>query len=170
VNDWNDTFNDDDEFVTDDRQTGQTPNDLVKQLRAKIKADQKAFEKTLEEFKTLKAADRTRTIEKVLSDKEIPAKVAKLIPADLEPTETAIDDWLKEYGELFGVSNTTNDNDNAGASAAAGAVDRTTLARIDASTQNAVMPGDRMLEQIERLKTMPEADFLSLIDAAQKGG
>lgn len=152
---------------TDDRQTGQNPSDLVKQLRKKIREDAKAMEDLAKEFKTLKAADRTRAIEKVLAEKNIPVKVARLIPDAVDATETAVDEWLNEYNDLFGVATNDTTNDNDPGVSAVGAVDRTTLARIDQSAQAGARPADRMAERIQQLKTMPETDFLKLISDAQ---
>ena len=75
-----------------------------KGLRAQLEAALAANRAQAEELSKLRAAARTQAVSDVLKAKNYPAKVAKLIPKDVEPTEEAVTAWLDEYGDLFGVA------------------------------------------------------------------
>lgn len=78
-------------------------DDLVKNLR---KALREANTKRAEAERTLSErakTDRTRALADVLKDKGVPEKAAKYFPADTEPTPEAVDKWLEEDGDLFGI-------------------------------------------------------------------
>ena len=79
-------------------------SDLVKNLRKALKdanTKRAEAERTLaERAKT----DRTRALADVLKEKGLPEKAAKYFPADVEPTPEAVDKWLEEDGDLFGVA------------------------------------------------------------------
>ena len=74
--------------------------DLVKQLRTQLKAQKKASDEALEELKGFRQEQRTRTLASKLTEKGLNAKVAKLVPADVED----VDAWLTEYGDVFGIT------------------------------------------------------------------
>ena len=157
MTDWNDT--EFDEFNQD--------SDLVKRLRKEIQERDKKLGDLDKELGSLKKAERSRTVETVLSEKGIPAKVAKLVPSDVEPTAEAVEKWLGEYGDIFGIQTAPEVEEPPAAPAAVPAQDWTTLARVNMSASQGVPPADRMSEAINRLKTMPEADFMAEIEAAQ---
>ena len=83
------------ENETEGTETENGPKALREAL-AKQKAQNEAIAKELAD---LKAEKRTRDLADTLKDKGLSPKVAKFIPADVE-----LDDWLKENGELFGVT------------------------------------------------------------------
>ncbi len=62
-----------------------------KELRGKLDAAEKNL--------------RKEAVTRVISGKGYKPKLAKLIPADVEPTDEGITKWLDEYGDLFGVDN-----------------------------------------------------------------
>lgn len=75
---------------------------LVKKLRSKID-ELAAKAKELEsENQTLKGSARKQTLSSALTARGYPAKIAAFIPSDLEPTDEALDQWLSEYGDVFG--------------------------------------------------------------------
>ncbi|PVU81313.1 hypothetical protein DDP54_15530 (plasmid) [Cellulomonas sp. WB94] len=95
------------EYIDDEQlgvdQEGDT--DLVKQLRHQIKSLGTELHQTKAERDQLKTAGRTTTITQLLDEHKITnaAKVAKLIPADVEATKGGIDAWLGEFGDVFGI-------------------------------------------------------------------
>lgn len=95
MSDLDDLFDDD----------GHGNSDLVKQLRAALKAKNKEAQEFKAELDKLARTSRERSLADVLRDKELDPKVAKLYPADAEPTAEAVDAWLSEFGDVFGVSN-----------------------------------------------------------------
>lgn len=81
----------------------------------------KQLEETLARLKTLedensalKTQTRQAKISGLLTEKKLPAKVAKLIPADLEPTTEAVDKWLDEYGDVFNIQKDETDSGSNG--------------------------------------------------------
>ena len=74
--------------------------ELVKQLRAQLKAQKKASDEAAEELKGFRQERRTQTIAAKLTEKGLNAKVAKLVPQDVEDVDT----WLTEYGDVFGIT------------------------------------------------------------------
>lgn len=80
-------------------------SNLVKKLRSKID-ELAAKAKELEtENLSLKGQSRKQTLSSALTSRGYPAKIAAFIPADIEPTDEAIDEWLSEYGDVFGGAN-----------------------------------------------------------------
>lgn len=78
-------------------------SDLVKNLRAALK---KANARTAEletEVGTFKSQTRDNSITAYLKTKNLPEKVAKLIPKDVEANDEALGSWLAEYGDVFGI-------------------------------------------------------------------
>lgn len=77
-------------------------SNLVKKLRSKID-ELAARAKDLEsENQSLKGQSRKQTLSSALASRGYPAKIAAFIPADVEPTDEAIDAWLSEFGDVFG--------------------------------------------------------------------
>jgi hypothetical protein len=69
-----------------------------KALREALKAQKRQNEELQEKYENLFKENRTRTVQDTLKEKGLPAKVAGLIPADVDPTE-----WLTEYGDVLGL-------------------------------------------------------------------
>ena len=94
----------DDDEDDDQQQEQPQDNNAMRQLRRALKAEQaknKEFEAKLAELST---ANRGRAIQDVLAGKGLTnPKIAKLIPADIDPTAEAVGAWLEEYGDVFGV-------------------------------------------------------------------
>lgn len=92
-------FNSDDDDDDDQQQTQtQSGKDPVRAQLRKLEKENKALQEQL-----AKAAQQVRetAITGVLTAKKLPAKVAKLIPADVEATEEAVSKWLGDYSDLF---------------------------------------------------------------------
>lgn len=85
-NDYNDTIDNDGE--------GQ---DGPAGLRNALKAKDKELKELRAQLETLTKESRQRKVSESLSAKGLPAKLAGLIPQDAD-----VDEWLGEYGELFG--------------------------------------------------------------------
>jgi hypothetical protein len=95
-------YDDEDDDFTMPEESG----DAMKQLRKVNRTLEKRLKELEQEASAAKNAVRGRTIKDVLSSKGINSKVAAFIPQDIEPTEEAINTWLAEYGDVFGVNNT----------------------------------------------------------------
>ena len=84
-------------------------NNVVRQLRKALKAEQARNKQFQEQLDTLSKANRERIVQDVLSSKGLknPSKVARLIPQDLEPTADAVSAWLTEFADVFGLEQET---------------------------------------------------------------
>jgi len=123
----------DDEFEYEDDQPSQRVNDgtdLVKQLRKTIKELEKKNKELDSRVFEYTSKQRQEIIQKVLEERGVNPKVAKLIPADVDATNVdALNEWIEEYGDAFGIpqsDNSTPDVDN--------------LKRINSATAGAAMP------------------------------
>ncbi len=86
--------------IVDDGSETSTLKDLRKQREDAVN-EAKALKAQLA---ALQNQVRTQTVAGVLKDKGVPAKVAKLVPADVEATEEAVVKWLEEFGDVFGAA------------------------------------------------------------------
>jgi hypothetical protein len=87
---------------------------LVKQLRDQIDERNKRLKdldatiaEQKKELDSLRPQLRLTTVKDLLADLKVNPKVAKLIPAEVEPTKEAISGWLGEYGDVLGVKQET---------------------------------------------------------------
>jgi len=76
-------------------------SDLVKNLRKQVRALGKELSEIKSENTNLKTVTRETSIKNVLNAKGVNAKVAKLIPANIEGEE-AVTEWLEENADIFG--------------------------------------------------------------------
>jgi hypothetical protein len=91
----------DDLFDDDDNLSG---SDLVKQLRSALKAEKRARKDEQDKLNDLLAKQRTSSLADVLKDKGLSEKAAGLYPADRDTTPEAVDAWLADFGDLFGIA------------------------------------------------------------------
>lgn len=134
---------------------------LVKKLRSKID-ELAARAKELEtENLSLKGQSRKQTLSSALAARGYPAKIAAFIPADIEPTDEAIDEWLSEYGDVFGgATQATQEQANQQAPVVVGsAADAEAYRRMSAAETGAAAPanvtGD-ILAQINAAESMDD--------------
>jgi hypothetical protein len=78
--------------------------ELVRTLRKALKERDKEHKELQSELAKRAKVDRSRSLADVLKDKGLPEKVANLYPQDAEPTAEAVDAWLGEYGDVFGIA------------------------------------------------------------------
>jgi hypothetical protein len=118
----------DDETPEPSRSNG---NDLVRQLRKQLKAEQKRLKDLEVETSGLRNAQRQSVIKNVLAERGVNEKVAAFIPADMEPTADALTQWLDQHGDVFGIAQSEPQQVNPSLAA---------LRQIDAVTSNAQTP------------------------------
>jgi len=90
----NDLFNDD-------------PNDsdLIKSLRKALKDAAKTIKEKDDVLSGYSKKERAASLADVLREKGLDnPKVTKLYPADADTTPEAVDAWLTEFGDLFGIN------------------------------------------------------------------
>jgi predicted RNase H-like nuclease (RuvC/YqgF family) len=97
------------EYDDEDDDINTDGGDVVKQLRKVNRTLERRLKELEVEADTLKVQTRQRTVKDVLSAKGINPKVAAFIPKDIDTTEEAVSAWLAEYGDVFGVQQSTEE-------------------------------------------------------------
>lgn len=94
MSDLNDLLNDD-----------ANDSDLVKTLRKAIRTANAQLKEKDDALSSYSKKERASSLADVLKAKGLDnPKVTKLYPADAETTPEAVDAWLTEFGELFGIA------------------------------------------------------------------
>lgn len=146
--DWEDDFDFDFEDEEVPQRTVDNGNDLVKKLRKAERAKEKQIRELEAKLAELTNAQRKGVVESFLANKGLNPKVAKFIPSDIEPTESALNQWVEEYGDVFGLAQSEQ----------AQAPDLAALRQIDAVTQGAVTPDkiENMLLRLDQASSQDE--------------
>jgi len=97
--DWDDDDLDMDE-ETPQRSTG---DDLVKKLRKADRAKEKRIRELEAQLNELTTKERKSLVQSVLSERGINPKIAAFIPTDIDFTPEAINTWIEEYADVFGI-------------------------------------------------------------------
>lgn len=92
-----------DDFDTDDEFGGEVDSKLVKDLRRQLKEKSKREEELASQLRELSGRERQRTLTETLTSKGLSAKAAKFYPADADLSEDAINAWVAENADVFGV-------------------------------------------------------------------
>ncbi len=148
--DWDD---DEDFEMEDSRQRQNSDSDLLKQLRKELKTKTKLLSEMESQLGVIKSEQRQNTIKSVLENKGVSPKIAKFIPQDIDASPDAIDNWIRDNADVFGLTVQTPSEQ---------VPDLATLRQIDAVTSNAQSPAgldDIMLrlqsaESAEEIKSL----------------
>lgn len=153
--------------IWDDDIDVEDESELVKQLRAVIKAGKKANEELSAKVSSLEPEVRSTKLVKTLTKLGITnPKIAGLVPKDLEPTEDSVKAWVDEYGDLFGItanegSGQSAQEDNSGASTGTPDVDSAAAAQWQKiqsqESQSGVTTPDQESAQIALLQAAAQA-------------
>jgi hypothetical protein len=87
----------------DDDEDDDTTTDVVSQLRKVNRSLEKRAKELEQELSGLKTQTRQRTVKDVLQAKGLNPKIAAFIPQDIDTSEEAINNWVNEYGDVFGI-------------------------------------------------------------------
>ena len=90
---------DEDEFDFDTDDIG---TDLVKKLRKQVTELSKALKERDSQLEEYFSMSREQEIAAALQDMGVNPKIAKFIPDDVEDSDD-LEQWLSEYGDVFGV-------------------------------------------------------------------
>lgn len=85
-----------------DDEDDDTSTDVVAQLRKVNRSLEKRAKELEQELSGLKTQTRQRTVKDVLQAKGLNPKIAAFIPQDIDTSEDAINQWITEYGDVFG--------------------------------------------------------------------
>ncbi len=86
-----------------DDEDDDTTTDVVGQLRKVNRALEKRAKELEQELLGLKSQTRQRTVKDVLQAKGLNPKIAAFVPQDIDTSEEAINNWVNEYGDVFGI-------------------------------------------------------------------
>ena len=134
-------------------------NDLVKKLRQADRAKEKRIRELETELGGLRSMQREATIKSVLENKGVNPKVAKFIPDDIELSAEAVDKWIEDNADIFGLVKAQEKQAEP---------DLATLRQIDAVTTNAQSPGG-MEDLLLRIQNADSADEINSL-IFQAGG
>lgn len=95
---------DNDWYDENDEDTNQDGQNLVQNLRAQLKAKAKTEKELADKLTALEVRVRVQDVGAVLKSAGVNEKVARLIPSDVEPTAEAVNKWLEEYKDVFGIT------------------------------------------------------------------
>lgn len=154
---WDD--DDEDMELEDSRQRQSSDSDLLKQLRKELKTKTKILSEMETQLSGIKSEQRQNVIKSVLESKGVTPKIAKFIPADIEASPEALDNWIAENADVFGLTVQSPSEVQP---------DLAALRQIDAVTANAQSPAG-MDDLYLRLQNAESADDITNI-IFQQGG
>ena len=154
---WDD--DEDDMELEDSRQRHNSDSDLLKQLRKELKTKTKILSEMETQLSSIKSEQRQNVIKSVLESKGVTPKIAKFIPADVEASPEALDNWIADNADVFGLTVQTPANAQP---------DLAALRQIDAVTANAQSPAG-MDDLYLRLQNAESAEEITGI-IFQQGG
>lgn len=138
----------------DDEDTTPVPqeNDKKNPLRKVVTSQEKRIKELEEKLGTYVKKDRETSVAKVLEQKGVNPKAARLILKDLdEVNEETINGWLDDNGDLFGITKVEQDASQANET------DLAALRQQDVLTQGAITP-DRAEDMEMRLDQATSAE------------
>jgi hypothetical protein len=139
----------DDEDTTID--TNMDGTDLLKKLRKAKRSDEKRIKELEDQLNGYVKKDKETSVAKVLEQKGVNPKAARLILKDLdEVNEQTINGWLEDNGDLFGITPSQD-------APKANELDLAALRAQDSLTQGAVTP-DRAEDMNMRLDQAQSAE------------
>jgi hypothetical protein len=143
---WDD---DEEDFeMEDSRQRQSSDSDLLKQLRKELRTKTKLLSEMETQLTTIKSEQRNVTIKSVLESKGVSPKIAKFIPQDIEPSAEAVESWIIDNADVFGLTVQTPSEEPSLAA----------LRQIDAVTANAQSPAglDDLMLRIDQASSAEE--------------
>jgi hypothetical protein len=148
---WED---DEDDFELDEsRQRQGSDSDLLKQLRKELKTKTKLLSEMETQLGSIKSEQRQNVIKSFLESKGVSPKIAKFIPQDIEASPDAIENWVVDNADVFGLTVQTPSEQ---------VPDLATLRQIDAVTANAQSPAgmDDILLRLQNAESAEEIESL----------
>jgi hypothetical protein len=136
--------------------------DAMKQLRKAKRADEKRIKELTDKLEAFDKAQRETVIKKVLEDKGVSPKAARLIVRELEGdiTEDSVSNWVDDNAEVFGLQIQQQQTPER-------TLDRAALRQQDIVTQQAFTP-DRADDALLRLNNAQSADeIIAMIQSGE---
>ena len=138
------------DFDDEELESEETGGDLVSQLRKATKKKDKQLKELMEELNSIKSSQRANSIKSVLAERNLNPKIANFIPSDLDASPEAIDNWIAENAEVFGLK----------VEKPQVAPDVATLRQIDAIAANAQIPvgNDDLFLRLDQAQSAEEIE------------
>jgi hypothetical protein len=155
----NNYWDDEDDDLDTENEAHMDGSDLLKKLRKAKRADEKRIKELTEQLEGFSKAQRESTVKAVLEKKGVPAKAARLILKDIDGdfSEEAVNNWLNENADLFGLELTEKvDQENLAA-----------LRQQDVMTQSAFTP-DRAQDMEQRMNNASSMEELLTLMQSEK--
>lgn len=154
--DWDDENED---FETED-------SNLVSNLRKQLREAKRERDELAETVSKLTVETRSTKLADLLKSKELSPKLAKFFPADDEVTPEAVDAWVKENADVFGISTKDDKADEQSAEIAAEAA---TYQRMTQTSESAGDTGDpaKFQDLAARIQSASSLEELQSILAGQ---
>lgn len=155
-NQYEDDYEDDDQEELDG-------TDLVKKLRKAERLKEKRIKELESELTEIRTARRSDVINSVLSERGVNTKVAKFIPSDVDPTPEALNSWLEENADVFGIQLASPQEQSEDQQR-----QLRTLRQIDAVTANASVPvgADDVFNRLDQAESAD--DIIKMIYGAEQ--
>ena len=143
---------DDDDMYDDEEETmprQSSGDDLVKKLRKSDRSKEKRIKELESALAEFTKRERESVVKSVLTERGINPKVAAFIPQDIELNADAINAWVNDYSDVFGLQTEGTQENNPNLAA---------LRQIDAATSNAATPAlaESLLSKIGSADSMEE--------------
>lgn len=87
-----------------DEDTQGQDSQAIRQLREHSKNLEKQVKALMEERDQLRGKQREQTLAEALKSRNLPEKVAKLVPEDIGSDPEAVNKWLADYADVFGAA------------------------------------------------------------------
>lgn len=124
-----------------------TDGEGIKNLRKAFKETTRLNKELQSRLDALEGKDRTNAIDSALRLRGVDARVAKFYPQDRATTAEAVEEWVEENKDLFGIS-----EENAGP--------------VASSLSPVEIEGYEIVRKIQAAEAATEADFKSRLDKA----
>ena len=159
----NNYWDEDEDDLDTETDTHMDGSDLLKKLRKAKRNDEKRIKELTEQLEGLSKAQRERTVKEVLEKKGVNPKAVRLILKDIdEVSEESVNNWLEDNGDLFGLTQNTQDAPQTND------INRAALRQQDVITQGALTP-DRAEDMNMRIdQAQSSEDLINLIFSQQK--
>lgn len=145
---WDD---DEDLYEEEDVPQRNTGDDLVRKLRKADRAKEKRIKELEAALADFTKRDRENVVKNVLTERGINPKIAAFIPADIDFTPEAINSWVEEYADVFGLQQSDQTQQQVNPDLAA-------LRQIDAATAGGATPAlaESIMSKISNANSMDE--------------
>ena len=153
---------DEDEDDTDITNEPMDGSDLLKKLRKAKRADEKRIKELTDQLDGYSKAQKEAVIKKVLENKGVSPKAARLIARELEGdfTEDSVSNWIDDNAEVFGLQTQQEEQP-------ANTLDRAALRQQDIVTQQAITP-DRAADSLLRINNAASAEeIIAMIQSGE---